>query len=74
MDLLYLRIYFQEKLYILQSYLQQVEEQNEFLASTMTELEKEAQKRVKQMEKRLKSSAKTTMVGLLLLILYILKF
>ncbi|XP_035219639.1 uncharacterized protein LOC118192737 isoform X2 [Stegodyphus dumicola] len=51
----------EEKLKILETYLDQLHEQNEILVSTMVELEKEAEQRVRQMEKRLKSSAKSTM-------------
>ncbi|XP_054709031.1 uncharacterized protein LOC129218733 [Uloborus diversus] len=51
----------EEKLTILQSYVDQLQEQNFVLISTLSELEKEMHQRVKQMEKRLKSSAKTTM-------------
>ncbi|GFY56214.1 uncharacterized protein TNIN_51301 [Trichonephila inaurata madagascariensis] len=51
----------EEKIAILQQYLQHLQEQNDTFVSTMLELEGEAQQRVKQMEKRLKSSAKTTM-------------
>ncbi|GBN09244.1 hypothetical protein AVEN_48122-1, partial [Araneus ventricosus] len=51
----------EEKVTVLEQYIQHVLEQNDTFVSTMLELETEAQQRVKQMEKRLKSSAKTTM-------------
>ncbi|KFM64255.1 hypothetical protein X975_15720, partial [Stegodyphus mimosarum] len=51
----------EEKLKILETYLDQLHEQNGILVSAMVELEKEAEQRVRQMEKRLKSSAKSTM-------------
>ncbi|GFT76525.1 uncharacterized protein NPIL_534721 [Nephila pilipes] len=51
----------EEKIAVLQQYLQHLQEQNDTFVSTMLELEGEAQQRVKQMEKRLKSSARTTM-------------
>ncbi|KAF8784974.1 hypothetical protein HNY73_010577 [Argiope bruennichi] len=53
----------EEKVTVLEQYIQHVLEQNDTFVSTMLELETEAQQRVKQMEKRLKSSAKTTMMS-----------
>lgn len=51
----------EKMLHILKAYIGQLEEQNDVLMSTVIELEKETQQRVKQMEKRLKSTAKSTM-------------
>lgn len=51
----------EKMLHILKTYVGHLEEQNDVLISTVVELEKETQQRVKQMEKRLKTTAKSTM-------------
>ncbi|KAG8196251.1 hypothetical protein JTE90_023807 [Oedothorax gibbosus] len=50
-----------EKLTVLLKHNKELQDQNDTFVSTLLELEREAQLRVQQMERRLKSSAKTTM-------------